>query len=820
MIFPKKSFILILIIWFLFAGLGLYRLSIRPALPYSIQETKDGIRLVEQSMARGKKQLASPVVRSIDSIPVSQKYAVAYIVENKKIGDQVTITLANNTSLYPKLVPRADIWTVLMTGAAGLFCLTIFILLMTYGNQKEERYFSFFAYFLGLSIAMTWPGMRFSFFLTFLISIVYFLSYSLAPVALLFFSLHFPSATIPQKTLMTIKYVFGFLGLMFTFSLTVMNLLKIFRQSPEFMWAFDSLHNRYFRSFFWITILFSVASIFLNSRREPNPINQRKVQWIIGGVLMGGFPFLVLWSAPQIFNLSPLIPEWAAYPFLILAPAFITVAILKYRLFDIEIVLSRSLVYSAVIIILAGVYLLSVGALSLLLFKQISLQSPLLSVLAAILIAMLFNPLKTKVQIFVNKKFFRISYDRFRSLQACKKELEVCNDQNQILSVLGAHFQKSIPTKDQMFLINSHNQWESLDRGWKMDRTLQQWLDSKKPEFFTELLINIRQLDKIELDLPAVTAELPSPWVIMIPIGGEVLWFLGQKKSGSRFWKEDLELASHMASGASLEWEKFRLILQKQREAERIQTAKMESLRRLVAGTSHELNNPIGVIASSTDVSLKAIDKITKGLDMGSPKASLLKTTDLLRILKLLEDANRSCKLAADKVAKIVVNLRRFVRLDEGERQMADIHEGLDSVLALIEPEIENQIDIQKNYGPVPKIYCSPSGLNQVFMYVLKNAVEAIEGRGEIQIRTYVESQSLKIQIRDTGIGIQQANLNKIFDPGFTTKGVKVGVGLGLPISYHIIKEHNGSIDVASQLGKGSTITITLPLQNDPSLIK
>jgi signal transduction histidine kinase len=352
-----------------------------------------------------------------------------------------------------------------------------------------------------------------------------------------------------------------------------------------------------------------------------------------------------------------------------------------------------------------------------------------------------------------------------------------------------------------------------LDHSWKLDSPLQQWLDSKEPEFFIEPLINIRQLDKIETDLPHVTAELPSPWVILIPIGGEALWFLDQKKSGSRFWKEDLELAIQMASSASLEWEKFRLILQKQREAERIQTAKMESLRRLVAGTAHELNNPIGVIASSTDVSLKAIDRITDVLDKDLPKEHILKTTDLLTIFELLEDANRSCKMAADKVANIVVNLRRFVRLDEGEWQVADIHEGLDSVIALIQPEMENRIDIQKDYGQIPQIYCSPSGLNQVFMYLLKNASEAIEDQGEILVKTSTAEDTLKIQIRDTGVGIPHANLNKIFDPGFTTKGVKVGVGLGLSISYHIIREHNGSIDVTSQLGKGSTFTISLPVQ-------
>jgi len=812
MIFSKKRLVFILVFWLLSAGLGLYKLFIRPTLPYSIRDTKEGVALRDAHESAEEEKLASAVVSTIDSVPISKKYELDNVVETKRIGNTVSIILSDNTLLQPVLIPRNDIWTMLINGFSGACCLIISLILMLYGKQREERYFCVFSYFLGLSLVITWPGMKLPFVITLLLSIVYFSSFSLGLVALLFFSLHFPSSTFPEKPLKVMKYAVGILGLIFVLILTTLNQLKIFRLSAESIHAYDSLY-KFFVGFIFLLTLLSVASMIMNSRRAPNPINRRKIQWMIWGVLLGGIPFFVFWRMPQMLGHSPLIPEAATNLFLILGAACVTIAILKYRLFDIEIVLSRSLVYSSVIIILAAVYLLSIGGLSLLLFQQISLQSPVLSVLAAVLIAMLFNPLKNKVQGFVDRKFFRIRYDRFQSHQVYKQALDQCKDQNQILAVLGTHFQRSIPTKNQMFLTMEDTQWRPLNAGRKLDSTLEQWLVSKAREFFLEPLASIRRLDKIEADLPLVTAEMPAPWVIMIPIGREALWFLDQKKSGTRFWKEDLELASQMASSAGLEWEKYRLILQEQREAERLQTAKMESLRRLVAGTAHELNNPIGVISSSTDVSLKAIDKITESLAKDLPGKQLLETKDLFRIFELLEDANQSCKVAADKVATIVINLRRFVRLDEGEWQMADIHEGLDSVLALVQPEIENRIDIEKNYGSIPKIYCSPSSLNQVFMYLLKNAAEAIEGQGRILVKTSAAEDMLKIEIRDTGAGIPRANFDKIFDPGFTTKGVKVGVGLGLSISYHIIKDHNGSIEVESEIGQGSAFTIALPLQ-------
>jgi len=272
-------------------------------------------------------------------------------------------------------------------------------------------------------------------------------------------------------------------------------------------------------------------------------------------------------------------------------------------------------------------------------------------------------------------------------------------------------------------------------------------------------------------------------------------------------------------------------ITEHKEEAERIQAAKMESLRQLVAGVAHQMNNPIGVIASNNDVSNRAIGKI-KDIIIEEYSQEFNENGQLLRTLAAMEKINQTSKIASERIAKIVATLRRFVRLDEAEWQFADIHEGIDNVIALMEmePEFKSRIRITKDYDDIPKIYCSPSSLNQVFASLFKNASEAIlcfhrnsalametnEGEGEIKIRTFAQQEQVNIEISDTGKGIPAENLDRIFDPGFTTKGVKVGVGLGLPICYQIVvNEHKGSIDVASELGEGTTFTITLPKYRD-----
>ena len=254
----------------------------------------------------------------------------------------------------------------------------------------------------------------------------------------------------------------------------------------------------------------------------------------------------------------------------------------------------------------------------------------------------------------------------------------------------------------------------------------------------------------------------------------------------------------------------LRETLRKQEEAELVQAAKMESLHQLVSGVAHEINNPIGAISSNNDISSRTIVKIKEILT-----EELKENRQLSRTLAALETVNQSSEIASERVAKIVANLRSFVRLDEAEWQVADIHEGIDNALALMEmePEFKNRIKVTADYGDIPRIYCSPSSLNQVFMNLFKNAFEAIEGEGEIQIRTSAQQGYVKIEISDTGKGIPAEDTNRIFDPGFTTKGVKVGVGLGLSICHKIIvDEHKGHIGVSNELGNGTTFTIMLPL--------
>ena len=223
-----------------------------------------------------------------------------------------------------------------------------------------------------------------------------------------------------------------------------------------------------------------------------------------------------------------------------------------------------------------------------------------------------------------------------------------------------------------------------------------------------------------------------------------------------------------------------------------INSEKMASLGQLVAGVAHEINTPIASIKSNNEIATKLISKLEDE-----------------KIAELLKEVNNIDKEAIERINRLVVSLRKFVRLDEADLQEADINKEIDLTLDLIRHETKNRITIVKNYGEIPPIKCYPNMLNQVFMNILVNASQAIEGNGTVTIDTIYENNNLIVKIKDNGCGIKEPE--KIFFAGYTTKGVGVGTGLGLAISQKIIDKHEGKIEVKSQINIGSEFIITIP---------
>ncbi len=265
-------------------------------------------------------------------------------------------------------------------------------------------------------------------------------------------------------------------------------------------------------------------------------------------------------------------------------------------------------------------------------------------------------------------------------------------------------------------------------------------------------------------------------------------------------------------------------------QSQLIQTEKMSSLGQMVAGIAHEINNPVSFIYGNLTHAQEYTQDLLGLLQLyqqhlPNPPAVIKQEIDVIEFEFVKEDIIRtldSMKVGSERISEIVLGLRNFSRLDEAEYKKADIHAGIDSTLMILEHRLKPQnnypkIEVVKKYADLPQIECYAGQLNQVFMNLLANAIDALnEGKiaqPQIILSTeIIDDKQVVIRITDNALGIPADIQQKLFDPFFTTKPPGKGTGLGLSISYQIITEkHGGSIECISELGVGTTFVITIP---------
>ena len=260
-------------------------------------------------------------------------------------------------------------------------------------------------------------------------------------------------------------------------------------------------------------------------------------------------------------------------------------------------------------------------------------------------------------------------------------------------------------------------------------------------------------------------------------------------------------------------------------QAHILQTEKMASIGQLAAGVAHEINNPIGFVTSNINTLGKYQQRMISYMtEQDRFLAQVLSpeqrgNLDVLRAeMKIDHVLNDSEKLigetldGTERVRRIVMDLKTFSRTDEGDYQRADLIACIESAINIVWNELKYKITLERDFGSIPLVKCYPQKLNQVFVNLLVNASHAIKETGRVTISAHVLNDTVALTFTDTGCGIPKEHLSHIFEPFFTTKEVGQGTGLGLSISYDIIKKHNGEISVTSEVGKGTSFLITLPL--------
>ncbi len=259
-------------------------------------------------------------------------------------------------------------------------------------------------------------------------------------------------------------------------------------------------------------------------------------------------------------------------------------------------------------------------------------------------------------------------------------------------------------------------------------------------------------------------------------------------------------------------------------QVQMLQNAKMASVGQLAAGIAHEINNPMGFITSNLNTFKQYIDRMGKYVDFQSEiiksfdaEDQVIETKNHYKVDYIFKDSKELLDESVDganRVSEIVQNLMSFSGIDKEKVLNLDINECIENTLKIVSNELKGKATIIKNYGDIPPIECNAQELNQVLMSILINASQAIEEKGEITVKTEQISNTIHASISDIGVGIKSENIEKVFEPFYTTREIGKGKGLGLSICYEIIKKYEGQILVESEYGKGTTFTIIIPIKN------
>ncbi|MCC4114112.1 HAMP domain-containing histidine kinase [Aromatoleum toluclasticum] len=270
------------------------------------------------------------------------------------------------------------------------------------------------------------------------------------------------------------------------------------------------------------------------------------------------------------------------------------------------------------------------------------------------------------------------------------------------------------------------------------------------------------------------------------------------------------------------------------------QSEKMASLGQMVAGVAHQLNTPLAFSQNnilmvkdalqSMELPMKVAGRLSSILEDVEGDKVTIKVSQLKANLDKLQDGNVDVAMlqemlkdvlgGIDQMSELVVNLRDFTRLDRAATTNADLNKSLHTVAYIAQAVIPKNIELVEEYGELPEVECNPSQLNQVFLNLINNAAQAIEGPGRIRVRSSAAGDKVRIEVQDNGRGIPDHVLPNIFDLYYTTKPAGEGTGLGLAIARNIVTEHGGDISVSTRVGVGTTFTVTLPVRQQPPLAK
>jgi signal transduction histidine kinase len=510
-------------------------------------------------------------------------------------------------------------------------------------------------------------------------------------------------------------------------------------------------------------------------------------------------------------------------------------AVVKHDLFEIDAMVKRGAYYLVLTSAVGAAYVGAVILFNVVLKAGAVTDSRVFPVVFTLAVLLVLNPVRARLQAFVDRVFFRTAYDAPRVLAAVGQQLVATLQRERIADLVREAVENTIPNaRTRLFVLDAQDRLREV--GGEQDVPVAVARGLAEGRVITafdpaELYADAASHDAVRAGLAGLDAEIAVP----LHVGRVLVGVLtaGTRRAGFFYTAGDAEFLRALAHEAAIAFENARsyeaLVELNARLEERVRertaqlesthrelgeayaelkstetqlvhSEKMASLGRLVAGVAHEINNPVSFISTNV-IPLRR--RLAQAAAIAPPRVA--------QTLAEAEEITGIMARGAERTAAIVKDLRTFSRLGEATRKPADLHDALEVTLRLLEPRWRGRLTVHRDYGVLPLVECDPGQMNQVFMNILANACDAVTGNGNIWLTTRADGDTVTVTIRDDGAGMDADTMRRMFDPFFTTKDVGAGTGLGLAISHTVVTAHGGRLDVDSAPGEGASFRITLP---------
>ncbi|MCB9208297.1 MAG: HAMP domain-containing histidine kinase [Ignavibacteriales bacterium] len=808
---PNQRYLIIIdIIIFLLSLLGVFSIVNKADLPFILSSLNKNLIITELEKENRNYQKNDQII-NISGFEFKTKEEIEIFLDGKNPGEKLKAELQRNGKIFQTQIVTVKYYSVFYIVTACivgiLFFLVAIIVLIKCDNKTLANTFHWAFIFTAIIILMTWGNYsKLPIYLGKATRIGFHIGYLFAPIYFLRFSILFPSKTkqlnkltsnalLAFGAILSILLSYNFLKFSFKFNLDA---------ARGYILIFD------ISSIFITILIISSILIFINTYATSKDETERKrMRWIITGFIIGPLGYLLLWVIPtRIWN-KAILPE----SFILLLVAFVPItfgiAIIRYRLMNIDVIIKRGIVYTTVIASLLIIYAIILAIVAKLINSQ---NSELASIAAAITIALLFQPAKEKVQKFVDRKFFRIEYDYRQALKLFDEEVKNIHNKEILINKVLHLINRLIPLykigyftyNDQKNEINKYqnpNFKTTNEKNTIVKLTLNP-MAVNYPVSLSALIEPSVRISKIPF---SESDEINKSLILCIKssnINIHGFLILGEKKSETIFTAEDVDLLNIITTSIGLTLD--RIMLQEEVIREHLETERLEELNKIksyfVSSVSHDLKTPL--------TSIKLFAERLRTI-------SNLKKEKVDEYLDIIEGES-------DRLTRLINSVLDYSKIEKGVQKYILQKVNVVEVVKKVLVSLDYQFRIGKfkvvTHFENDKIYVNADedAIAEALVNLLSNSMKYSNLKKEILVSVYKDNANIIIEIKDFGIGISEEEISNIFEPFFRSSNQKIdksgGAGLGLSIVKHIMDGHNGKVEVKSKIGEGSTFLLIFPL--------